>query len=112
MASFPKPYIRNHEKLFIHRYRLNLNQTRMAGYLGLTRHRLSKLELGELKIPPKTFGISDIKLTKVEICIILRRRLGLNHTQLSGKMGVSRTWVSHMETGRSNPARLIEYWSS
>ncbi len=112
MASFPKPYIRLYEKFFIKRFRLNINQTEVADYFGLTRHEISKIELGQLGPPIPGLEFKGIKLTRVEICIILRRREGLNHTQLSGKMGVSRTWVSHMETGRSNPARLIEYWSS
>ena len=112
MATISLKYVKVKEKLFIARHRLGINQTRMAKYYGLTRHEISDMELGELKVSSKIKDISEIELTKTEVCIILRRRANLNHTQLSGKMGVSRSWVSLMETGRRNPARLFEYWSS
>ena len=61
MATFPKPYIRTYEKLFIKRFRLKINQTKMAEFFGTTRYFLSKMELGELDILPR-INISDIKL--------------------------------------------------
>ncbi len=115
MATISIKKVTLNEYLFIERHKLKINQTKMANKFGITRHQYSEIELG-LKLIGVLPGwrnlITSFKLTNVEKCIILRRRANLNHTQLSGKMGVSRSWVSLMETGRRNPARLIEYWSS
>ena len=101
--------VQPNEFLYILRHRLKINQVEMAANLKITRHILSKIELEK---QAATFFIKDLSLTQVEKCILLRRRAGKNQGQLSFYMGVSRTWVNHMETERSNPARLLEYWSS
>ncbi len=115
MATISLTKVKLNEYLFIERHKLKINQTKMANRFGITRHLYSEIELG-LKLigilPGWRNLLIPIKLTEIEKCIILRRRAGLTHTQLSGKIGISRTWLCLMETGRRNPARLIEYWSS
>ncbi len=111
MATISIKKVTLNEILFIFRCRLKINQKTMAILLGLNRTLLSNMELGDLATRlPEEF--KEIELADVEKCILLRRRAKLTHTQLSGKMGISRTWLCLMEVGNKNPARLIEYWSS
>lgn len=111
MATVSINAVKLKEILYILRHRLRFSQDQMSFLIGRNRTALSKMERGvwETHLP---IEFLDIELTDVEICVLLRRRKQLNHTQLADIMEVTRTWVSHMETGGSNPTRLIEYWSS
>ena len=108
MATISITEVQPYEYIYIWRKRLNLNQTEMAKKLNTTRKKLSEIELGGY---PDDYP-TDIIISEIETCILLRRRSGLNQGELGEILDISRILINGMENGRLNPARLIKYWRS
>jgi len=109
MATVSITDVKPYENLYIARHRKKLNQAQMGSRLRRTRHEYSDIELG---LVPPNFWVEKLDLTQMEICILLRRRNGLNQGQLGEILDISRILINGMENGRLNPARLIKHWRS
>jgi transcriptional regulator with XRE-family HTH domain len=97
-----------HERLYIHRKAIGTTQRRMAEVLGMTINFYANLELG---IIHRENELPNYEISKLEECILLRRRKGWFQGQLAKELGVSRTWVNRMETGKEDPEPLFKYWN-
>jgi len=96
------------ERLLIKRLNDGLNQNQAAAAAGVAKVVYAGWEKdrGEnIPIIPKT-----IYATKLQKCIIARRRENMLQRELAEKMDCSRLWVVLMETGKADPKLLLSYW--
>lgn len=96
------------ERLMIRRRRMNLSQSEMANELGVSLYRYRLWEAGEdlAEAPKITLG----RIHDFEVCVIQRRRAGVDAKKLAAQLGVSRWWLTQMEYGRGPADRLVTYW--
>jgi len=96
------------EKLYIKRMRLGLSQIEMSVDLGVIHSQYRAMEQDVLCSAPAYVTIG--KLLEREAYAIMRRRSGLNKTELAQDMGVDIFWLRQMERGDAPIKRLAEYW--
>lgn len=99
------------ERWFIARRRRGLTQDAMAALHDMSVRVYNDVERGRM-IPVGSDPTVN-SLTDVEQCVLLRRRTPrMTQARLARRVGVSRYWLHAMETGKANPARLVEYWTN
>lgn len=98
----------NGERLVIHRRRQDWTQRQAAESHGVTLYRYRKWEKDE-DGPPK-IGVG--RLEPFEVCFLLRRREEIPAAELARALGISRWWLTQMETGRAPAESLVEYWAA
>jgi len=105
------------EALYIDRRRRGMTQAR---YAKIHRTSVDKIHKWEAGLVPKDRDGEEFPCPKVDItwsqlsvneqCVIMRRRNRMSRTDLADALGVSQQWVSQMERGRQNAAKLVSYW--
>lgn len=101
------------ERVLINRRRLGVTQRVLAPRLGLTRRQLQDLEAGTFRfqVNEATIGFSSLDdLAENEVCVVLRHRSGKSMLDLEVALGVSRSWIYEMESGRESCDKLRAYW--
>lgn len=77
----------------------------MAQRYGVTRKIYGRWERDQLEFrDPPSLGDIDMH----EEALILRRRSGKTQKEISGALGLSRHWISKMESGSVPCDRLLE----
>lgn len=96
------------EKLYLDRRRFRWSQAETAVYFGVPRVKYMRWERGEITegVPYITLG----KITRLENCMILRRRAGKTMKELAQEIGVHPWTLRLMERGDVTPTRLFDYW--
>lgn len=103
--------LKPHEILFTARRRGGLTQREAAEVTGVSKEDYGAMELGDTPVKiPKGKSLPNVIPTKLEACIILRRRRGWRQRFLAKKIKVSRVTVNRMEKGIINADRLYQYW--
>lgn len=108
------------ERLALARRRRDVSQRDLAAQLGIPRRVIQVREADSRSttapVPDsleafvdRALGVNDFRLPTHEACFIMRRRRGENETTVSLHIGCSRQWVSEMERGVQNPAKLAAY---
>jgi len=77
----------------------------MAKDYGFTLRQLQALECDQRWEGHKTI------LKAHEWCWLMRRRHGLQAKDVAKVMGICPWWLSQMERGKVNCARLVEHWT-
>lgn len=97
----------NGEKLFLKRRRAGKRRWEYARQYGVSRYTYHAWEkdVGDVPIVPTLNGIDQ-----PEHFTILRKRAGLNQTDLAERMGISRSWLYKMEHGKAPLDQAIEFW--
>jgi len=94
------------ELLLVARKRIGLSQSEMASFHGTTRTKYGKMERDQME--PNGVKLPTIgSLATHEEAMILRRRAGHTQKEIAGEIGLSRHWVSKMETGQAPCERLL-----
>lgn len=98
------------ELLFIMRRRAGLTQEEFGKQYGATQHQVTKWELGIIRIPSDILAVLEgsIRPTAAELLTILRRRRKENISDAAAKLGVSRQYLSEIETEK-HPKHAKEY---
>jgi len=97
----------NSERLYLQRRRDGDSQPEAAIEWGCSEWTYRMYEIGVLDIGVK-INIGEAKPN--ELCIIMRRRLGIKRKDLAKKVGVSGWWLTQMEQGIVPFEKLVEYW--
>lgn len=100
------------ERLYIWRNRKGFDQYKAAEHHGTTYRVYGKWERDEKPTTgkPKYVGL-QAELTKLETCLLLRRRKGWTQRQLSVAMQRSHGWIKRLESGRSRyESSLHAFW--
>lgn len=94
------------EKLYLRRKAAEQNQTQASAHFRVSRSKYARWEHDELPDVP------DINLTptKLQLCIILRRRKKKGQQDIADSIGRCRYWVNKMETGKIPADELFKYW--
>lgn len=74
--------------------------------MDVSHYRYRQWEVDEASPPRVSVG----RLADHEACFVYRRRSGMSVEDLSAKLGVTRNWVTEMESGRGNCQRLLAFW--
>ena len=104
MATATIPLLNNltpGERLFIWRHRRGLSQSAAAKQMKTTCRVYSKWERDENTNSAVPHGAVRSELTKLEQCLLLRRRDGMLQSDLARRMDFSTGWVKALESGRS-----------
>lgn len=92
------------ERLFLRRRRLGWSQREAARHMKVSRTKYGRYERDQEECP---VGADPIEyLTDNEQATILRRREGLTQKDVADEIGMSRYWVSKMETGGADAERI------
>lgn len=99
------------ERLFIWRHRKGVDQFEAARLKKTTYRVYGKWERDEVTIAPCPKGAVGSELTRLEKCLLLRRRAKITQRELAADMSVSTGWVKVLESGRSEyEDSLHSYW--
>lgn len=96
------------ERMWLRRKALCLSQREFCRKFGLSRGRLSAMELDRLEIPPRLLEGVDVGVRPT--LALLRRRSGLTLLGVAGVLGVSGVTVLAWE--RASDPRLIAWWAA
>lgn len=96
------------ERLIIERRRLGETQARAAKRYATTLYTYRRWEEGGSDCPNPGIGRLEVH----EACFIERRREKLPATVVAAGVGVSRWWITLMERGSEDPARLVAWWDA
>lgn len=94
------------ERLFIYRKRAKISQSEMARNYGISRSTYGRIERDELDDPNVRAYVLGGLLPNEE-AMIIRRRNNETQKEVATRIGLSRHWVSKMETGQAACDRLI-----
>ena len=96
------------ERLLIERRRLDQNQTEAAKAYGVSEWTYRQCESDEYeRIPAPPVG----RIEPREACMLMRRRAGMQRTELAEKLKISCWWLTQMEHGSVSAERLVKFWS-
>jgi DNA-binding XRE family transcriptional regulator len=104
------------EFLFTVRKRFGMTQAAFAEMLLTTRKEIIRAEQDQAT-QPLSLDRDDVVCKKAlefhEQARILRRRAGMGRKELAERIGVSKWWLTQMESGVPGicNARLLEYWA-
>jgi len=100
------------ETLYIWRTRKGLDQEQAAETLGTSYRVYGKWERDESAAQsPKSVRVKA-RPSKLETCILLRRRAGMKQRELASKMLCSTGWIKVLESGRSDyEESLYDFWN-
>lgn len=101
--------------LQLRKRRMGQNARGMAHSLGVKLYAYRRMEQGRYPLEKyldskKIREIREHPLDHVELCIAIRKQLGVTGKTLAEHMGVTHGYLKEMETLAENPARLIKYW--
>lgn len=85
-----------------------MTQAQAATYFDMTSWQYRLAERGESDAPKVTLG----RIAPNEAAVILRRREGMTRTALAKKLNCSAWWLTLMERGKQDPARLVDFWTT
>jgi transcriptional regulator with XRE-family HTH domain len=107
-----RPPLTPGERLLVARRRRHWSQPQAAHHLGVSRDQYQDWESGKFEIPSAAAqcAISIDHLRDYEVCMLLRRRLGITELEMGRMVGLSRQWVSMIERGAAPAATLVAYW--
>lgn len=98
----------NAERLLIERRRLGETKDGAAAAYDVSEYRYNRWEAGKDSdtAPRPALG----RLAFREASFIQRRREGVSLADFAKLVGVSRWWLTQMEAGEVDDARLRDYW--
>ncbi len=94
------------EKLYIIRRRRGESQVGAAKRFRVSRSTYGRWENEILEGP----HLNVLTLRDHERCFMYRKRAGMNQTEAAKEIGISRWWLTQMESGRHNCGMVLDFW--
>jgi transcriptional regulator with XRE-family HTH domain len=97
--------------MFLYRRKKALTQRACAQELGVTAVKYGRFERQDMRTvyrPEKP----TIEYSKLELCVILRKREKISQVHLARAIGISAYWLRQMEKGKCNSKRLVDFWDA
>lgn len=99
------------ERLYLERRRRGESTTEAAARYGVGRNKFANWERERDAVSDAPSVSLKSEPKPHEACQILRRRAGLEISELAEQVGVSRYWLRQMESGQVSVSRLVQHWA-